>query len=272
MTLRDGRITLDLVITVAEATTLVLNGPQFGRLGPGERYPDRQFPELEFRLNGDVMTPRDRFEAMAGGNNITNLLRDAKMDPWAITRDPPVTTAHPRNPQVLNVLRNLGAVADVNGSAVTGAGPLDEAGHGYEAKWVARRMLAIPLAAVADATLRLEYSARPGSAVLADDDPATTTLESTYCVSTTALRRLRSRSSKIAVSIREYEIVTGIDGKAPASLTFSWRASQADRQTARSSVFWCGPGGRSMSGRGIIDRQRASANASGTLRVLTLVR
>jgi hypothetical protein len=255
VTLRDSHVTLDLAVSVTpEATGLLLNGPHFGWLGAAERYPARHFPELEIRLNGAVVAPQDRFEAMVGRTNITNLIKAADMDPWAVARNPPVTTAHPRNPQILNALRNSGAIADTDAPA--------GADGAYTAKWVVRRMVVVPLSAAADVPLQLDYDARPGVA-LSTDALATSSLGGRYCLAGNALRRLQSRPGKNPAALTEYDIATGIDGKAPSTVTFSMRGSSR-------MAFWCGPAGRSMARRGTADRERASADAAGVLHVLTI--
>lgn len=265
VTLLDGHVRLDLTVsTTTEATMLVLKGLQFGWLENAERYPDRQFPELTFRLNGAVVTPQDRFEAMVGRYNVTNWLRSADMDPWAITHSPPVTTAHPRNPQVLNGLRNAGAIEDAGSSA--------DGERLYSAKWLARRVLAVEVARNANAMLQLEYDARPGIMVLTGDSQLGLSIARLYCLDEKDLRRRRANGGTAALSISEYEIATGIDNQAPSSVTLSWRAPHAGPHGAPLTAFWCGPNGRSMSARGMADRSRATVDPSGVLRVLTMAR
>jgi hypothetical protein len=269
--LRDGRVTLDLAVnTTADAAGLVLNGPWFGWSGAMERYPDRQFPELKIRLNGADITPQDRFEAMVGRTNITSWLRAADMDPWAITRNPPVTTAHPSNPQILNALRNAGAIAGAN--PATDAAATAEAAGLYTAKWVARRIVVIPLTPGADTTLQLEYTARPGLAMLTADGPALSALERRYCLSGKELQRLRSALGNGPVWISEYVVPSGVDGKSSPSVTFSWTAPDTAPKTSPNRAYWCGAGGKSMIKRGMAVRERASTDESGVLHVLMIPR
>lgn len=214
VTLRGDQVTLDLAVsTTANAAALLLNGPRFGWLGAAERYPDRQFPELKIRLNGAMIAPQDRFEAMVGGNNVTGLLRAAAVDPWAITRNPPVTTAPAQNPQVLNLLRNAGAIAKAGGAA--------DDDTLYTAKWVARRLIAVPVVPATDATLQLEYDARPGIRVPGTDDRMTNSFERLYCLSAKELQRLQASWDKSPIALYEYTIATGIDGNVPDAVTLS---------------------------------------------------
>jgi len=261
--LSGDQVTLDLAVSATDnAAALLLNGPRFGWLGAAERYPDRQFPELKIQLNGAAIAPQDRFEATAGGNNITGLLRAADMDPWAITRDPPIATAHAHNPQVLTLLRNAGAIAKAGGAA--------DDGTLYTAKWVARRLIAIPVTPAAGATLQLQYDARPGIRGPGGDDRMTNSFARLYCLSGKDLRRLQASWDKGPVAIKEYDIATGIDDNVPDAVTLSLSAFPADSQTLTRLAFWCGPGGKSMSTRGRADRNRAAADTSGRLHVLTI--
>src|ERR1700689_1708149 len=75
-----GSVKVDLsASTAAEMPALLLSGAFFGWNGPSLPYPDRQFPELEIRIDGVPIKPEDRFEAFVGKTNITNLIRSAEM-------------------------------------------------------------------------------------------------------------------------------------------------------------------------------------------------
>jgi hypothetical protein len=259
VTLRGNQVTLDLAVRpTANADALLLNGPRFGWLGAAERYPDRHFPELKIRVNGELIAPQDRFETVAGGNNVTSLVRAADMDPWAITRTPPVTAAHPQSPQVINVLRNAGAIAKAG----------DDDGL-YTAKWLARRLLAIPLAPSTDATLQLEYDARPGIRSLSADSPTPSSFARLYCLPEKVLQQLVDKN-KSPIAADEYQIATGVDGNPPDAVTLSWSASPEAAQPQPSTAFWCGPGGKSLSKRGRAERERAAADTSGVVHVLVI--
>lgn len=252
-----GKATVELTVRAdAEAPALLLNGPQFG-WSESEPYPDRHFPELEIRVDGNPITPDDRFEAFMGKTNITNLLRAAQMDPWAIARTPPVTSAHPKNAQVLNALRNVGAIVN--------------AGDDYMAKWTARRMLRIALKAVPDQRVELNYTARPGHALLTTDQLVTTSREKTYCVSSKQLRHfLHAGSDSTRLTIGEYTIPTGIDGKAPSSVIFTMLPSAGDGAAPQAAMFLCGPHGKPIAKDGSVTRERAELDDQGMVHVLSV--
>lgn len=252
------KVAVDLTVkTDTEAPALLINGPLFGWTGPAEPYPDRQFPELAIRIDGNLTTPADNFEAFVGETNISNLLRAAQMDPWAITRSPPVTTALPKNAQVLNALRNVGAIVN--------------AGDAYRAKWTARRRLRIALKAAPTQRVELDYTARPGRAWLTTEQLLTTSREKTYCVSSTQLRHgLPMGSDSTPLRVAEYALPTGIDGRAPASVMFTMLTSTSDAAAPPVTLFMCGPHGRPIVKQGSVTRERAEVDDQGTVHVLSV--
>ncbi len=251
-----GKATVELTVRAdAEAPALLLNGPQFG-WSESEPYPDRHFPELEIRVDGVLNRPDDSFEAVVGKMNITNLLRAAGMDPWAITRTPPVTSADPNHPQVLNGLKNAGAIVNAD--------------DGYLAKWTARRLLRIALKAVPEQRVELKYTVRPGHAWLTPEQLVTTSREKTYCVSSKALRRvLHSAADSTVLTVNEYTIPTGIDGKPPSSVTFTMLPGAGDGVTLHTGIFLCGPHGKPIAKDGPVTRERAEVDDLGNLHVLS---
>jgi hypothetical protein len=251
-----GRITVEMSVTTdAEMPALLLNGPFFGGAGEADPYPDRHFPELEIRIDGAGATPNDRFEAFAGKTNVTNLIRAAQMDPWAVARTPPQTSAHPQNPQVLNVLRNAGAIE-----------PVDD---GYVAKWQVRRVLRIPLHAVPEQRVELRYSARPARSRWNLEQLLIPARESEYCVSPNQLRgMLRGGRGMQGLEVTEYSIATTIDDHSPSTVTITL---SEDTHYPRAAFFLCGPHRKSIAKAGAVTRQPALPDEHGTLRVLTVV-
>jgi hypothetical protein len=258
LSVAGDQVSMDLTVkTDTDTPALLINGPLFGWTGPAEPYPDRQFPELEIRIDGDLATPADRFEAMVGETNITNLLRAAQMDPWAITRSPPVTSAHPKNAQVLAVLRNVGAIVN--------------AGDDYTAKWTARRVLRIALKAAPIQEVGLRYKVRPGHAWLTSEQLATTSREKTYCVSWKQLRHsLHTSSDSTLLSVEEYSLPTGIDGKAPTSVTFTLTPSSSGSAAPPAALFMCGPHGKPIAKEVAVTRERVEVDDQGMVHVLSV--
>ncbi len=255
VSMTDDTVTMALSVkTGTESPALLLNGLVFGWRGASEPYPDRQFPELEISLDDNPVTPDDSFEAYAGKTNITNFIKTAELDPWAITRTPPVTAAHPKYPQVLKGLKNLGAIENSGDDA-------------YLAKWTARRLLRISLKAVPDQRISLNYAARPAYSTMKSDQVVTETRENLYCVSAKHLSAvLRSGSVPRPVTVMEYTIPTGIDGKPPATVTLTTSASDAG--LPRAYLFACSPHGKSVAVSGNLTRQPVQVDSSALLHVL----
>jgi hypothetical protein len=255
-----GKVTVDLsASTTSDRPALMLNGALFGWSGPRVPYPERHFPELEIRIDGEPAPFDDRFDAFAGKMNITYLLKLAQMDPWAITRTPPLAGSHPKNAQALKVLKNVGAI--------------ERSDDDYIAKWTARRLLRIPLNAGPEQRVELNYTARPDSAVMTVEQLDTTSREKSYCVSPKQLKRLtHSASSPVWLAVDEFIIPTGIDGKAPASVILTMSSSAAGDGKSSAYLLLCGPHGRPIARRGAVSRERAEVDDGGILRVLSMVR
>jgi hypothetical protein len=250
----DG-ITVEMSVSESgEMPALLLNGPLFGWMGEADPYPDRHFPELEIRIDGAPVMPNDRFEAWAGKNNITNLVRAAEMDPWAVVRTPPYTSAHAKNSQVLIALRNAGAI--------------EQAGDNYLAKWKVRRIVRIPLNAAPRQSVEFRYSARPGHSLLNDmEQVVTPAREREYCISEKQLRStLRRAHAAGLLDVTEHAIATNIDDHTPSTVTLTLSGDAA--ATSRTAIFLCAPHGKSIAKIGTVTRQPAQVDEHGILHLL----
>lgn len=252
------RITVEMSVrTDAEMPALLITGPLFGWTDASDPYPDRHFPELGIRINGTPATPNDRFEAFAGKNNVTNLIRTAQMDPWAVARTPPHTSAHAQNPQALNVLKNAGAI--------------EPAGDDFVAKWKVRRVLRIPLNAVPEQSVELHYLARPARSWLNFDQIVTPARELEYCVSSKLLRGLlRPGRGTQSLGVTEYRIATGIDEHSPSTVMLSL-SEEEGAHPPRAAFFLCGPRHKSIAKTHAVTRQPAQSDEHGILHVLSVV-
>lgn len=257
VTMTAGKVTVELTVGTGTASpALLLNGPVFGWGGASEPYPDRQFPELEIRIDGSPVTPDDGFEAFAGKTNITNFIKTAQLDPWAITRTPPVTAAHTKYPQVLKGLKNLSAIESCGDDT-------------YLAKWTARRLISIPVKAVPDQRISLSYAARPAYSTVTSDQVVTETREKLYCISAKHLGAvLRSGSAPRPVIITEYIIATGIDGKPPTTVTLT--TSMNGPGLPRAYLFACAPQGKSIAVTSNLARQPVQVDSSARLQLLKI--
>ena len=243
--------------TGADTPALLLSGPLFGWSGAPDPYPDRHFPELGIRIDGAPMTPQDRFEAFVGKTNVTNLIKSAEMDPWAITRTPPFTFAHPRNIQILNVLKNVNAV--------------ETSGDGYLAKWTARRLIRIPLKTVPVQQVELTYTLRPATSIMTLEQLDTTSREKSYCIAPDQLKRLtRAGSPTATLTVNEFTVATGIDGKPPPSVILNVSSNPGGETDWPAYLFFCGPHGKPMAKKGSVTRERIEVDDQGMVRVLNV--
>jgi hypothetical protein len=228
----DKAVVLLSVRSNAQDPALLINGPQFGWMGESEPYRERHFPELEIQLDGNPVTPDERFEAFAGNINITNLIRTEQMDPWAITRTPPLTSPQVNNARVLKMLRNVDAIESVD----------DQDGNKFTARWTVRRLVRLPLkTAVQDQRVTLSYTLRPAFSLARIDQLVTASRQADYCVSSKNINAmLHSGPATRLVTVTEYVIPTGIDGHPPAAVTLTTARTAAKSGTPQGSLFTCG--------------------------------
>lgn len=249
------KVSVELSVRATEDTpALLLEGPVFGWSGTSDPYPDRQFPELTFCVDGVSTTLDDNFRAFVGKANVTNVLKTAAVDPWVITRTPPVISSLPENDHLLRGLKSFGAI--------------EASGDATLAKWTAQRIARIPLKNAASEQVEWDYRARPTVSRLTANQMDTRSREKAYCISPSSLRRLpHSGSSDSALDVVEYSIATGIDGKPPRSVTLTVLPDAGD---PASYVFFCGPHGKSMAQKDLVKGRPAEVDDSGVLSVMTV--
>jgi hypothetical protein len=240
------------VSTEGDIPALLLRSSLFGWSGPASPYPDRHFPELQIRVDGAPARLEEGFEAFAGRRNVTNMLRSLAMDPWAVTRTPPYTTAAAENAPLLRAFVTVGAV--------------EKSGDGYLAKWQARRVVRIPLAPESPHRVELNYEGRPAVALLKSGELDTAARERTYCLSTSELRHLPpAPAGGPWLAVSEFTLPLGIDQVAPQAVTLSWSAAGAER---KGLLFFCGPHGKGLVKRGAFSHESAAVDETGTVHVL----
>jgi len=159
VTLSAATLSLDgdevrLALTVAvrgSGATMRLDLPAFGWLGEADAYPDRSFPDLRLELDGRAAAVRSGFTATANGRDVTEAVRAAGVDPFAIAATPPVIAAPPGREDAV--------------ARLVAAGAAQRAPEGLLATWTAARWLSLPVPAGTH-RLTLRYTALPAFALL----------------------------------------------------------------------------------------------------------
>jgi hypothetical protein len=254
----DTTLVLGIRLTAGtDIPGIIVMSPAFGPAAADEPYPDRQFPELELRVDGAPVQPAEVVAAFRSDRNIIGLIRQAQLDPWAITHVPPLTAA-----------------ADTHGaaiSALTREGAIQKSGDGYLANWTASRTLRAALRPGAVQELEIRYTARPAFVPVTIATVATPARERDYCLADKSLRRLlRDRRATQPLVAYQYTIPTGIDDVAPAAVTFELTPGAADAAAQHDPIFLCGPHRQPIAATGIVRRQPAGVDENGVLRVLRI--
>ena len=139
-------LTLDIFSPQSQGAVLTLRMLPFGWLGESEPYPDRQFPELQFKLDNVTLNPQSSFRAFVGAADVTEAIRSAGFDPFVIADTPPFVSSPADHSETMDKLAHQGIVEKVEDR--------------YVAKWTAERNLKLSLNA-GKSRLSLAYKARP---------------------------------------------------------------------------------------------------------------
>jgi hypothetical protein len=255
VTLQGAKATVELELAAtSDQPALLIDGPTFGWMGETEAYPDRHFPELEVRVDGTLIAPEGYFLASMGKRDISSLIRRAGIDPWAITHSPPIVSS-PKDPFWLQALEKTGAI--------------EHSGDDYIAHWSAQRVVRIPLKMAPQVQLQLSYLARPAFRQASPDDLLTGEREAAYCVSPKQVHaKLHAKANSGPMSIKEYSIATGIDGR-PAPRILLTKSAQSGLPTAsRVTTFACGPHRSPLAVAGNLTRRPVAADQAGNVRIL----
>jgi hypothetical protein len=255
VTLAGNQVAVELELTsTSEQPALLIDGPLFGSMDAAEAYPDRHFPELEIRIDGMPIQPEGRFDAFIGGHDISSLIRRAGVDPWAISRSPPLVAPN-QNSWAIDALQRTGAV--------------QRSGDEYLAHWTARRMVRIPLKSSPQQRLQLSYLARPALTQASPSEWLTSEREAAYCLSPKQMNaKLHAHTTPRPLSIAEYSVATGIDGRPAPVIVLTKSADTGSAAASHAVTFACGPHGAAIAVTGNLTRRRVLADQAGNVRVL----
>lgn len=160
---------LDGKVPVGRQARLTLALPGFEWLGAAEPYPDRHFPELTFKLENTNAPIMDTVKVEYRGADITETVRAAELDPFAIADTPPFVDLSAAKQPALQELMRLGALAKDDGDNLL-------------ARWTAARAVRLDVPSGGKHTLILAYKARPAFALFQRSALPTSRQLSAYCV------------------------------------------------------------------------------------------
>lgn len=185
---------------------LLISSPRFGWLGDAEPYPDRHFPELRVYSGGRSAKMTDSFQAFVGTKEVSEMLRAAGIDPWAIAQTPPFVSV---DGVPSDVVRRLSL-----------AGVLKADGSEYLAQWNAQRTVSVTLQD--EQALDMRYRMRPGFVQMSLRNLADPFVKARYCLGGAQLRWLSRMHAGVSSFIaRKYAVTVGLDQLPPASVSLS---------------------------------------------------
>lgn len=256
--LRADQVAVSITADVlpGSAGHVVIHGPRFVWLGEAETYPDRQFPELRASVDGAPVALTSRFSAFAGSTDISALVGDAQLDPFAIAQTPPFVSTVAGHGTAFKKLVALGAIQTSD--------------DGNLAHWEAARDIGIALGKDGQHTLTLTYAARPGYALIPFTRLAAAVPLASYCLARTELARLRGQSvADRSLVVRQYAVPVGVDDKPVGKLQVSV-TSAGKPGSKHALVAFCGAGGRATIGRTGDVSAAAQTDSKGVVRILTI--
>jgi hypothetical protein len=203
-------------------------------MGYGETYPDRQFPELAFEIDGAAASSMARDEATLDKDDISSIVDAAGIDPFSITDTPPF------------VARRAGADGTAEGPAAQAAhaellrrGAIEKTNDGELAKWTARRSLTLALAPGAR-RLGVAYDARPAIEAATRAALLASFTAKRYCILPAAVPKAIAAGGWI---IERYDLPASLDSAPLAQATIE---IAVDPKAESTRWFACGTGGRAI--------------------------
>jgi hypothetical protein len=230
---------------------LVIEMPRFGWLGESEPYPDRQFPELKILVDGSPARMESSFAAFIGPTNVTEEIRKAGVDAFAIADTPPFITPN-GNPEAIQSLVRLGAT--------------EKADDAYIAKWIAQRTVRVALSGGMHA-VTLTYKPRPAYGLRRSSQITSPAYLKPYCLTSDALAAALGKppASRIFTAF-QYAIPVSVDDAGTQSVSIS-----IDHIGGGAAVVaFCGPDGKAIARREPIVQATAHSDSKGVVRVLRI--
>ena len=250
-------LTLDVIVKRSHGGSITVQMPRFGWLGESEPYPDRQFPELQILVDGAPAAMESSFAAFAGSTDVTQAIRAAGVDPFAIAETPPFVTPGAGGAAALEPLKRLGAI--------------EQSGSDYLAKWRAQRKVKVALSGGSH-TLTITYKIRPAYSLLRFDQLNKPAYLARYCISAQDLAGVFGSAAAAEMFVASSAaIATAIDEAMPSSLSVAVDTPEKE-DSAWTLIAFCGIDGKAVIGKAKKGPASARTDAKGNLRILFLER
>jgi hypothetical protein len=249
----------------AAAAPVVLSwqSERVGWMGYGETYPERQFPELAFALDGAAASVASRDLVTLGEDDISALVAGAGLDPFSITGTPPFAAPLGGPSPARTGARAADPAASAAHAELLRRGAIEDAKEGELAKWSAQRRLELALPPGRH-SLRVTYDARPALEIATRAALAAPATARRYCVAPADLPKAAAAGGWV---IARYALPLGIDSLAPTAATL---AIEADAKAAGARWFACGPGRHAVKASGALAPTPVATDATGVLHVLRI--
>lgn len=216
--------TTDLTYSTRDASSVgsiafEINFPAFSWPGGSDSYPDKQFPELRVQQNTAAITATEFVTSKFKESDITNLIKQAKIDPWAIVDTPPIID----NPtdQSKHIYQKL-----ISMGAMTFEDDL------YTANWSSSRKLTWQSPSSQDFSLNISYIERPSFELLRSNSKQMNSLLTSFCGSKTGIGAL-GKSEYLLVET--FKIHTPLGAVVPDAVALNVETNKTKKQV----YFYC---------------------------------
>jgi hypothetical protein len=242
-------VALDVDIRPGEPGRASVTMPKFSWRGAADPYPDRQYPELKIDVDGKPAVLDDGFEAFVGSLDVSKQVRDAKLDPFAITDSPPIVEpARDKGPE-FKALEDIGAITQNDDL--------------HLAHWSARRIVQLQLPN-GSSRVTLRYNSRPAYHLTSLSELGARDTLSSYCLTPTSLRRGLAGQKRDSMWVaEEHSISVNGVGTAHLEVTVGFEV----HPNAQAVAFFCSADGKSLSTHKT-QTETSRANADGEFRLM----
>lgn len=199
--------------------TFEINFPAFSWPGGSDDYPDKHFPELRVQQNNAPITATEFVTSKFMESDITNLLKQAQIDPWSIVDTPPIIdNPTDESKHIYQKLISIGAMTFEDDL--------------YTANWSSSRKLMWKSPSSQDFALNISYKERPGFELLRSNSKQMNSLLTSFCGSKAGIGTL-GKSEYLLVET--FKIHTPLGAVVPDAVTLNVETNKTKKQ----AHFYC---------------------------------